>query len=90
LQITAPISGGSSGGPVLDANARVIGVATSSLKTGQNLNFAITSEYVEKLMETIGEARALAKIAPAPAERPVRTARAEGFFQRLGRLLHLR
>jgi S1-C subfamily serine protease len=88
LQITAPISGGSSGGPVLDANARVIGVATSSLKTGQNLNFAITVEYVAKLMQAIGEVRALAKV--APAERPVQTARAEGFFQRLGRLLHLR
>jgi S1-C subfamily serine protease len=88
LQITAPISGGSSGGPVLDANARVIGVATSSLKTGQNLNFAITVEYVAKLMQAIGEVRELAKV--APAERPVQTARAEGFFQRLGRLLHLR
>jgi S1-C subfamily serine protease len=88
LQITAPISGGSSGGPVLDTNARVIGVATSSLKTGQNLNFAITVEYVAKLMQAIGAVRELAKV--APAERPVQTARAEGFFQRLGRLLHLR
>ena len=88
LQITAPISGGSSGGPVLDSNARVIGVATSSLRTGQNLNFAITTEYVAKLMQTIGEVRQLAKV--APAERPVQKAKAEGFFQRLGRLLHLR
>jgi hypothetical protein len=77
------------GEPVLDANARVIGVATSSLKTGQNLNFTITSEYVAKLMQAIGEVRELAKVAP-PADRPVQTARAEGFFQRLGRLLHLR
>jgi len=89
LQITAPISGGSSGGPVLDANARVIGIATSSLKNGQNLNFAITAEYVAKLMQTIGEVRELAKVAPAD-RRPVQTARAEGFFQRLGRLLHFR
>jgi S1-C subfamily serine protease len=74
---------------VLDANARVIGVATSSLKSGQNLNFAITAEYVTKLMQTISEVRALAKVAPPP-DRPVQTARAEGFFQRLGRLLHLR
>lgn len=88
LQITAPISGGSSGGPVLDGNARVIGVATSSLRTGQNLNFAITTEYVAKLMQTIGEVRELAKV--APADRPVQKAKAEGFFQRLGRLLHLR
>ncbi|HSD10534.1 MAG TPA: serine protease [Candidatus Binatia bacterium] len=89
LQITAPISAGSSGGPVLDANGRVIGVATSSLKTGQNLNFAITAEYVEKLMQATGEVRQLAKVAPPP-DRPIQTARAEGFFQRLGRVLHLR
>lgn len=58
-------------------------VATSSLKTGQNLNFAITAEYVAKLMQGIGEVRELAKVAP-PADRPVQAARAEGFFQRLG------
>jgi S1-C subfamily serine protease len=50
LQITAPISGGSSGGPVLDTQARVIGVATSSLKGGQNLNFAITGDHVGTLL----------------------------------------
>jgi S1-C subfamily serine protease len=89
LQITAPISAGSSGGPVLDTNGRVIGVVASSLKTGQNLNFAIMADHVERLMRAIGEVREIARVAP-PSDRPVSTAKADGLFQRWARLLHLR
>jgi serine protease Do len=41
IQIDAPISPGSSGGPVLNRYGEVIGVATSSLTSGQALNFAV-------------------------------------------------
>ena len=44
IQIDAPISPGSSGGPVLDRRAEVIGIATSSLQSGQLLNFAVPIE----------------------------------------------
>jgi S1-C subfamily serine protease len=90
LQITAPISSGSSGGPVLDGHARVVGVATSSLRSGQNLNFAITGDYIEQLLSTRGEVQELAKVTRPPPSRPIQTARAEGFLQHLGRWFHWR
>lgn len=48
IQISAPIQPGNSGGPVLDANGAVIGIATSKLndrddENFQNINFAVTA-----------------------------------------------
>jgi hypothetical protein len=41
LQITAPISPGSSGGPLFNMAGEVVGITTLYLKGGENLNFAI-------------------------------------------------
>lgn len=46
IQITAPISHGSSGSPVLDESGQVLGIATLVFKEGQNLNFAISTETI--------------------------------------------
>lgn len=46
LQTSAPVSNGSSGGPLIDIFGEVIGVATLSHRFGQNLNFAIPVENV--------------------------------------------
>lgn len=50
IQITAPISPGSSGGPVLNSRGVVIGVATATLKGGQNLNFAVPATYISDVL----------------------------------------
>ncbi len=49
IQITAPISPGSSGSPVLNMQGEVIGIATFQFIEGQNLNFAIPSERIVSL-----------------------------------------
>ena len=49
LQITAPISHGSSGGPILDSSGKIIGIAVATVRGGQNLNLAIPSSYLTKL-----------------------------------------
>jgi len=52
IQITAPISPGSSGSPVVNLMGEVIGVATAQHIEGQNLNFAIPAEEVLRLMQS--------------------------------------
>lgn len=61
FQISAPISPGNSGGPVLSDEGLVVGVATATRTNAQNLNFA----------QSIQRARALlAQSAKAPSQRP--------------------
>jgi serine protease Do len=51
LQISAPISPGSSGGPVVNVKGEVLGVARGFLTRGQNLNFAIPGSLILGLRE---------------------------------------
>jgi len=52
IQITAPISPGSSGSPVVNMHGQVIGVATLQITGGQSVNFAIPSERIAQLGRT--------------------------------------
>jgi Flp pilus assembly protein TadD len=49
LQITAPISPGSSGGGLFDEEGRLIGLPSFYLAEGQQLNFAIPVEWITDL-----------------------------------------
>src|SRR6476659_735462 len=49
IQITASISPGSSGSPVVNMAGQVIGVATRQAAEGQNLNFAVPAERIAQL-----------------------------------------
>ena len=60
FQISAPISPGSSGSPVVNMKGQVIGVASFQMIEGQNLNFAVSGEQVlalksEKKSKTLAE-----------------------------------
>jgi hypothetical protein len=60
LQITAPISPGSSGSPVVNLRGEVIGVAFLQFTGGQNLNFCISGERVTRLASAAGPPASLA------------------------------
>lgn len=50
LQVTTPISPGSSGGPLFNMEGQVVGITTLYLKGGENLNFAIPINDAKRLL----------------------------------------
>jgi trypsin-like peptidase len=50
LQVTTPISHGSSGGPLFNMAGEVVGITTLYIKGGENLNFAIPINDAKRLL----------------------------------------
>lgn len=76
LQISAPISQGSSGGPLFNLYGEVIGVAvgiTDPKAGGQNLNFGIPSNYLKPLLAFRGSGEDLQTFAKRYADRLPKT-----------------
>ena len=66
LQITAPISPGWRGSPVMDEDGQVIGVATLLIVEGQNLNFAIAVEEVSAALQQPPSQQVIGSGLPTP------------------------
>jgi tetratricopeptide (TPR) repeat protein len=65
VQVSVPLSPGSSGGPIFDLSGRVVAVAAAVLTEGQALNFAIPVNAAKPLLAQPGRLTPL-----APAEQP--------------------
>ncbi len=51
IQMTASISPGSSGGPLLNERGEILGVTTASIKNGQNLNLAVPASEIVRILK---------------------------------------
>jgi S1-C subfamily serine protease len=85
VQTTAPISPGSSGGPLLDDGGRVIGVTTLISRSGQNLNFAVPSQYLVALLAQGAAPITLSEFAKLRWARAAKGGRDEGTTRPLNR-----
>lgn len=73
LQITVPISKGSSGGGLFDARGRLIGITTFMLRDAQNVNFALPATWIAEV-----PARGAAALAARDERKGTATASAAG------------
>jgi serine protease Do len=79
IQTSAAVSRGSSGGGLFDADGRLIGITTFQLRDGQQLNFAVSVEWVREVPQRGKEALAKRKEAEEAARAAGLKAGATGF-----------
>lgn len=59
LQTDASVNPGTSGGPLVNRRAEVIGIVTFKIRGGENLNFAIPINYLRELADSQGRSMSL-------------------------------
>jgi S1-C subfamily serine protease len=72
LQISVPLSNGSSGSPLFNLNGEVIGVVTASLQKGQSLNFAVPINDVKPRLRRVMDLKEPEPPAPAVAVKKIK------------------
>lgn len=75
LQVTVPISPGSSGGGLFDAHGRLLGITSFQLRESQNLNFAVPATWIAEVPERARAALAARKEKQTKAVASAGTAR---------------
>ena len=53
IQTSTPISPGSSGGGLFSSEGRLIGITTEKMPSGEALGFAVPTQYIETLLDTV-------------------------------------
>ncbi|MGB1202014.1 MAG: trypsin-like peptidase domain-containing protein, partial [Alloalcanivorax venustensis] len=71
-QFTAPVSPGSSGGPVLNSQGRFVGMTIETVREGQNLNFAISADHIVALANQTPSVEKIGDIQSVPEDDDVR------------------
>lgn len=54
-QVSVPVNPGNSGGPLLDENGNVIGIIRGKVVTAEGTGFAIKSNYIKQLIDSLKE-----------------------------------
>jgi S1-C subfamily serine protease len=54
-QVSAPIQPGNSGGPLFDKNGNIVGVMIAKYTAAENASYAVKTNYLKKLIETLPE-----------------------------------
>lgn len=70
IQTTAAISPGSSGGGLFDETGALIGITTAQLRQGQNLNFAVPLDSLQRWLDAYRVARRGARLAVGASRYP--------------------
>jgi S1-C subfamily serine protease len=58
-QVSAPIQPGNSGGPLFDKNGNIVGVMIAKYTAAENASYAVKTNYLKKLIESLPEKIAL-------------------------------